>query len=188
MSAGPSSTHPTPSRLQDRWTRLVPGPANRVPLTPVGFLRRSAEIFPDRLAVVHGGQRIRYAELHQRACRLASALQRRGVQAGDRVLIHLDNCPETLLAWYACTWLGAVAVTAGTRAKARATCSAARSRSAFSACATVPIFSPVAGSKTLPVSSNAAKASASSRQKSSTHTLSGSLSGLSGRARSRSTA
>jgi carnitine-CoA ligase len=41
---------------------------------------------------------------------------RRGVKAGERVLIHLDNGPEALLAWYACGWVGAVAVTTNARA------------------------------------------------------------------------
>ena len=36
--------------------------------------------------------------------------------AGDRVLIHLENCPEALLAWHACVWIGAVAVTTNARA------------------------------------------------------------------------
>lgn len=47
---------------------------------------------------------------------LAQGLRQRGVQPGQRVLIHLDNCPEGLLAWYACTWVGAVAVTTNARA------------------------------------------------------------------------
>ena len=51
-----------------------------------------------------------YARFHHQAGRIAGGLARRGVLAGDRVLIHLDNCPEALLAWYACTWLGAVEI------------------------------------------------------------------------------
>lgn len=57
-----------------------------------------------------------YGRFHDLAGRIAGGLARRGVVAGDRVLIHLDNCPEGLLAWYACTWLGAVAVTTNARA------------------------------------------------------------------------
>jgi len=57
-----------------------------------------------------------YARFHHQVGRIAGGLARRGVVAGDRVLIHLDNCPETLLAWYACAWLGAVAVTTNARA------------------------------------------------------------------------
>ena len=108
MSAGPSSTTPSSPSPQDRWTRLVPGPANRVPLTPVGFLQRSAEIFPDRLAVVHGSQRIRYAQLFERACRLASALQRRGVQPGDVVAVMLPNVPAMIDAHFGVPMAGAV--------------------------------------------------------------------------------
>ena len=59
---------------------------------------------------------ITYGQFHQRIMRIAGGLAQRGVQAGDRVLIHLDNCPETLLAWYACAWIGAVAVTTNARA------------------------------------------------------------------------
>ena len=56
------------------------------------------------------GQTWTYGQFHAAVGRIAGGLARRGVSAGDRVLIHLDNCPETLLAWYACGWVGAVAV------------------------------------------------------------------------------
>jgi crotonobetaine/carnitine-CoA ligase len=59
---------------------------------------------------------ITYGQFHHRVGRIAGSLARRGVKAGDRVLIHLENCPETLLAWYACAWVGAVAVTTNARA------------------------------------------------------------------------
>ncbi len=57
-----------------------------------------------------------YGQFHAQVGRIAGGLARRGVVAGDRVLIHLDNCPESLLAWYACGWIGAVAVTTNARA------------------------------------------------------------------------
>ncbi len=59
-----------------------------------------------------------YGRFHQRVVRIAGGLLQRGVRAGDHVLIHLDNCPEALLAWYACAWMGAVAVTTNARAVA----------------------------------------------------------------------
>ena len=59
---------------------------------------------------------ITYGQFHARIGRIAGGLARRGVRAGDCVLIHLENCPETLLAWYACAWIGAVAVTTNARA------------------------------------------------------------------------
>jgi len=57
-----------------------------------------------------------YGEFHARVQRIAGGLQKRGVRRGERVLIHLDNCAEALLAWHACSWLGAVAVTTNARA------------------------------------------------------------------------
>jgi len=59
---------------------------------------------------------ITYGQFHARIGRLAGGLRHRGVARGDRVLIHLENCPEAVLAWYACAWIGAVAVTTNARA------------------------------------------------------------------------
>jgi crotonobetaine/carnitine-CoA ligase len=56
-----------------------------------------------------------YAELARDAAAVAAGLRGRGVGAGDRVLIHLDNCPEFVIAWLACSAIGAVAVTTNTR-------------------------------------------------------------------------
>ncbi len=58
---------------------------------------------------------ITYGQFHARITRIAGGLLKRGVVRGDRVLIHLENCPEALLAWYACAWIGAVAVTTNAR-------------------------------------------------------------------------
>src|SRR5690606_14653747 len=56
-----------------------------------------------------------YAGFHDLARRLAFGLRKRGVRSGDRVLVHLDNCPEQLVAWFGCAMIGAVAVTTNTR-------------------------------------------------------------------------
>ncbi|MDA9525969.1 AMP-dependent synthetase [Bradyrhizobium sp. CCBAU 11434] len=56
-----------------------------------------------------------YGEFHERVGALAAGLARRGVKPGEYVLIHLDNCIEALLAWFACVELGAIAVTTNTR-------------------------------------------------------------------------
>ena len=55
-----------------------------------------------------------YAQFLSDVRRLAAGLAGRGVSKGDKVLIHADNCPEAVLAWYACAWLGAVGVTTNT--------------------------------------------------------------------------
>ncbi|QAU49890.1 AMP-binding protein [Bradyrhizobium guangzhouense] len=56
-----------------------------------------------------------YGEFHERVGALAAGLAKRGVKPGEYVLIHLDNCIEALLAWFACVELGAIAVTTNTR-------------------------------------------------------------------------
>lgn len=67
---------------------------------------------------VPGRRRWTYREFAADVAALATALARRGVQPGQRVLIHLGNCPEFLVAWFACSHLGAVAVTTNTRSTA----------------------------------------------------------------------
>jgi crotonobetaine/carnitine-CoA ligase len=59
-----------------------------------------------------------YGEFHERVGALAAGLVRRGVEPGEYVLIHLDNCIEAMLAWFACVELGAIAVTTNTRSAA----------------------------------------------------------------------
>jgi len=56
-----------------------------------------------------------YASFLREVNALAAGLYRRGVRSGEKVLVHLDNCPESVLTWYACARLGAVAVTTNAR-------------------------------------------------------------------------
>jgi crotonobetaine/carnitine-CoA ligase len=56
-----------------------------------------------------------YGEFHERVGALAAGLAKRGIKPGEYVLIHLDNCIEAVLAWFACVELGAIAVTTNTR-------------------------------------------------------------------------
>jgi len=93
--------------------------ANTAPLTPVGFLRRAAAVYPDKLAVVHGAQRYSYAEFHARACRLASALRRRGLNRGDFIAVRSPKTPPILEAHYGVTMLGGVLNTLNIRLDAR---------------------------------------------------------------------
>ncbi|MBB6521812.1 AMP-binding protein [Pseudoteredinibacter isoporae] len=59
-----------------------------------------------------------YEAFCQQGGRLAKGLNERGIQSGDKVIIHLENSPEFLFSWYACALLGAVAVTTNTRSVA----------------------------------------------------------------------
>ena len=94
---------------------LDKNPANYQPLTPLTYLARSAQVFPDHVAVIHGNQRIRYAELYARSRRLGSALARRGIGKGDTVSVMLSNTPPMLEAHYGVPMCGAVLNTLNTR-------------------------------------------------------------------------
>ena len=65
-------------------------------LTPVHFLRRSAAIFPERVAVVNGERRLTYGRLADRAWRLGGALRAAGFETGDRVAYLCPNTPAML--------------------------------------------------------------------------------------------
>src|SRR5262245_66520994 len=82
--------------------------ANFVPLTPISFLKRAAEFFGDRTAVIHGSRRFTYAEFYARARRLAHALTKAGIRRGDTVAILAANVPAMLEAHYAAPMIGAV--------------------------------------------------------------------------------
>src|SRR3989449_3950399 len=93
--------------------------ASFAPLTPVAFLPRIAAIPPDRIAVVHGAQRISYRQFEERARRLASGLARRGIRPGQTVSAMLPNVPAMLDAHFGVPMLGAVLNTINTRLDAR---------------------------------------------------------------------
>ncbi|MBM4335734.1 MAG: long-chain-fatty-acid--CoA ligase [Deltaproteobacteria bacterium] len=84
-------------------------------LTPLVMLMRTARVFPDREAVVHGKLRWSYAQLALETGRMAGALRRAGVVAGDRVAILAPNTPAHLLAHFAMPLLGAPLVSINTR-------------------------------------------------------------------------
>jgi fatty-acyl-CoA synthase len=90
-------------------------PANFQPLTPLTFLERTAAVFPDHPAILHGALRRTYAEFYVRARRLASALARHGIKRGDTVSAILANTPAMLEAHYGVPMTGAVLNTINTR-------------------------------------------------------------------------
>ncbi len=94
--------------------------ANHAPLTPLSFLLRTAAVYPDRLAVVHGRLRYSYRDLLERSLRLASALQRRGIGPGDTVAAMLPNIPAMLEAHHGVPMCGAVLNSLNTRLDAGA--------------------------------------------------------------------
>jgi fatty-acyl-CoA synthase len=100
-------------------TGLSRDAANFVPLTPVGFLRRAAAVFPDKTAVIHGDATYSYRTFYERCRRLASALEQRGIGKGDTVSVIAPNVPALLEAHYACPMIGAVLNAINVRLDAR---------------------------------------------------------------------
>ena len=87
----------------------------RTELTPVAFLRRSAYVFPDKTAVVHGTRRYTYRQLEERANRLASGLRAAGLRHLDRVAFICPNTPAMLEAHYGVPAAGLILVPINTR-------------------------------------------------------------------------
>jgi fatty-acyl-CoA synthase len=84
-------------------------------LTPLRFLERSAEVYPGKVAIVHGDRRTCYRDFAGEATRLARALQASGIEPGDRVAYLCPNIPELLIAHFAVPLAGAVLVAINTR-------------------------------------------------------------------------
>ena len=82
--------------------------ANFTALTPLSFIERTARVFPDHTAVVHGDTRRSWIETYRRCIKLASALKRRGVKKGDTVAMMLPNVPAALEAHFGIPMCGAV--------------------------------------------------------------------------------
>ena len=89
--------------------------ANYVALSPVSFVERSAEVFGDLPAVVHGARRYDWRATRERSARLAAALRSLGVARGSTVSAMLTNTPEMIEAHYAVPALAAVLHTLNTR-------------------------------------------------------------------------
>ena len=87
---------------------LDPNPANFTALSPVSFVERSAEIFGDLNAVVHGSRRYTWAQTRDRSARLGAALRSLGVGRGSTVSAMLPNTPEMVEVHYAVPALNAV--------------------------------------------------------------------------------
>ena len=95
-------------------------PANYVSLSPLSYLERSAQVYPDYPSVIHGARRFTWAETYARCRRLASALAARGIGRGDTVAVMLPNVPAMFEAHFGVPMTGAVLNTLNTRLDAEA--------------------------------------------------------------------
>ncbi|NBG92695.1 acyl-CoA synthetase [Pseudomonas sp. 9.1(2019)] len=87
---------------------LEPNAVNHIALSPLSFIERTASVYPDYPAVIHGSIRRTWLQTYQRCRRLASALAARGIGKGDTVAVMLPNIPAMLEAHFAVPMLGAV--------------------------------------------------------------------------------
>ena len=94
--------------------------ANYSPLSPLSLIARTAYVYPDLTAVVHGKRRYTWAQTYERSRRLASALSRLDIRTGDAVALMAANTPEMIEAHFGVPMAGAVLNTLNTRLDAEA--------------------------------------------------------------------
>jgi fatty-acyl-CoA synthase len=90
-------------------------PANHAPISPLGFIERTAEVYPHRLAIVHGDLRQDWATTYRRCRQLASALTQAGIGKNDTVAVMLPNTPPMVEAHFGIPMAGAVLNALNTR-------------------------------------------------------------------------
>ncbi len=89
--------------------------ANFVPLTPLTFLERTKDIYPNYEALVYGKRKYSWIEVYNRACQFASSLKKIGIGKGDTVSVMAANTPELFESHYSIPMTGAVLNTINTR-------------------------------------------------------------------------
>ena len=99
---------------------LAKNAVNHVALSPLSFIERTAAIYPNYPAVVHGAIRRTWGETYTRCRKLASALANRGIGKGDTVAVMLPNIPEMLELHFGIPMIGSVINTLNVRLDAEA--------------------------------------------------------------------
>ena len=94
--------------------------ANFAALTPLGFLERTAFVYPERTAIIHGGIRRTWIQTYNRCRQLASALRKRGIETGETVAVLAPNIPEHFEVHFGVPMSGAVLNSINTRLDAEA--------------------------------------------------------------------
>jgi Acyl-CoA synthetases (AMP-forming)/AMP-acid ligases II len=93
--------------------------ANFVPLTPLSFLERAKDIYPNYEALVYEDQKYTWSEIYKRCVKFASALEKIGIRKGDTVSFLAFNTPEIFEAHYAVPMSGGVLNTINIRLDAK---------------------------------------------------------------------
>ena len=89
-------------------TNLDKNDANFTPLSPLSFLIRAAEVYPNRTSIIHGKKQFTWSETYKRSKQLASALSKRGIGKGDTVAVLCFNTPEIYERHFGVPMIGAV--------------------------------------------------------------------------------
>ncbi len=89
-------------------TNLGKNDANFTPLSPLSFLIRAAEVYPNRTSIIHGKKQFTWSETYKRSKQLASALSKRGIGKGDTVAVLCFNTPEIYETHFGVPMIGAV--------------------------------------------------------------------------------
>ncbi len=101
--------------MKEAYEALAKNPANYVPLTPISFLQRTAEIYGEREALIYGPRSFSWRQCYERCLRMASSLTELGIGKGDTVAVLAFNTPEMFEAHFFVPMTGAVLNTINTR-------------------------------------------------------------------------
>ena len=75
----------------------------------IDMLKAQSEFKPDRVALIAGNDLWTYRRLAEATEHFARVLSARGIERGDRIVLHMTNVPELVIAFYACFRIGAIA-------------------------------------------------------------------------------
>ena len=100
-------------------TNLDKNNANYVPLTPLTFIKRAKEIYPNYEAVIYEDRKYSWSEVYKRTVKFASALNKIGIGKGDTVSFLAFNTPEIFEGHYSVPMTGAVLNTINIRLDAK---------------------------------------------------------------------
>ena len=100
-------------------TNLDKNNANYVPLTPLSFLERAKDIYPDYEALIYEDRSYTWDQIYKRCTKFASALEKIGIKEGDTVSVMAFNTPEIFETHYSVPMTGAVLNTINTRLDAK---------------------------------------------------------------------
>ena len=105
--------------IRNHKTGLEKNKANYVPLSPVTFLKRTADIFPNYTSIISENNKFTWKSTFTRCKLFASSLKKRKIKKGDTVSIIAPNSSAMYEAHFAIPMIGAVINTINIRLDAK---------------------------------------------------------------------